>query len=301
MPFTIRVGWQNSIRHALSFNDCFVKVPRPSGEAGKGAYWTLHPHAIDMFQNGSSMRRNRKFIDEARHRAVAASMTVSTLKTAANGQCLSSQSTDESRIPSSVVTTIPRPKGCRARVSFTSPNDSSGSLALLSTSVSRSVPSASPSRLSSSLSTLYNCSASPTSPTASSSGSLTCTYSSTFQPNPQPPSFPTGTSLPSIIGSSTEEASTGSSRLGLQGSQRPQHTRQSWLKRVVDEYSLKETMATSASSDCGATALEATTLSDPDSSRYLPRRTCEADELASEDAISLGRTSEFSDWWFLHG
>ncbi|VDP83241.1 unnamed protein product [Schistosoma mattheei] len=59
--------WQNSIRHALSFNDCFIKVPRPSGEAGKGSYWTVHPLAIDMFDNGSSMRRNRKFIDENRY------------------------------------------------------------------------------------------------------------------------------------------------------------------------------------------------------------------------------------------
>ncbi|VDQ14818.1 unnamed protein product [Trichobilharzia regenti] len=60
--------WQNSIRHALSFNDCFIKVPRPTGESGKGSYWTIHPKAIDMFNNGSSMRRNRKFIDENRYR-----------------------------------------------------------------------------------------------------------------------------------------------------------------------------------------------------------------------------------------
>ncbi|KAL3312809.1 Hepatocyte nuclear factor 3-beta [Cichlidogyrus casuarinus] len=61
--------WQNSIRHALSFNDCFVKVPRPSGEAGKGSYWTVHPEALDMFESGSSMRRNRKFVDERRQKA----------------------------------------------------------------------------------------------------------------------------------------------------------------------------------------------------------------------------------------
>ncbi|VDP85181.1 unnamed protein product [Echinostoma caproni] len=60
--------WQNSVRHALSFNDCFIKIPRPSGEAGKGCYWTVHPRAVDMFENGSSMRRNRKFVDESRVR-----------------------------------------------------------------------------------------------------------------------------------------------------------------------------------------------------------------------------------------
>ncbi|XP_075589116.1 uncharacterized protein LOC124496582 isoform X2 [Dermatophagoides farinae] len=50
-------NWQNSIRHNLSLNKCFIKIARSKDEPGKGGFWKLDPVYANSLVDGVFKKR----------------------------------------------------------------------------------------------------------------------------------------------------------------------------------------------------------------------------------------------------
>ena len=52
-------NWQNAIRHNLTLNKCFTKVPRPPSE-GRGSFWRLEDGAeVTIFKRIVARHQNK--------------------------------------------------------------------------------------------------------------------------------------------------------------------------------------------------------------------------------------------------
>ena len=58
---TCPLKWKNAIRHNLTINDCFVKLPLENQQKQRSHFWTVDPTSEMTFDEGSYRRRKRRF------------------------------------------------------------------------------------------------------------------------------------------------------------------------------------------------------------------------------------------------
>ncbi|XP_002166935.1 forkhead box protein fkh-2 [Hydra vulgaris] len=58
-------SWKNSVRHTLSLNEWFVKIPRTDN--GKSCYWSIHPIYLNRFRKGDFQKQRKSGITRLHH------------------------------------------------------------------------------------------------------------------------------------------------------------------------------------------------------------------------------------------
>ena len=101
--------WHGAIRHNLTINDCFVKLPRRPGV--KSCLWTIDPAFKDMFDNGSLRRRRYRFKESTENWSSSKINTISrkiSRKSQATPAMRSSSAADSFATPGVLGHTVPQ-------------------------------------------------------------------------------------------------------------------------------------------------------------------------------------------------
>ncbi|KAI5481260.1 hypothetical protein MNV49_004880 [Pseudohyphozyma bogoriensis] len=82
-------GWQNSIRHNLSLNECFIKTARGADNPGKGCLWAIAAGCEDQFLDGGFTKKGGTTTTTRRGKKAASSGVPSSAASAARFDPLS--------------------------------------------------------------------------------------------------------------------------------------------------------------------------------------------------------------------
>ena len=147
-------GWQNSIRHNLSLNECFIKLPRDSSATTttnnsnsdrKGCYWTIDPNCYEMFSdNLINYKRRRRGIKKQFANAIANSNKAAAAAAAVTIQQTTTTTTVNNTTKLKLQTTTESPRSSLSSPSSQLSSSSSSTPSSSSTSISATTYSTAP-------------------------------------------------------------------------------------------------------------------------------------------------------------